>query len=96
MTREERVLIGRSACKLDMSVSRYLVQNATTTRPLKAEDGARLRYLQDLFAQASQSVEALLSLPAVRLGEGANAASQIGKTAHLLRCLAAEIGRRLS
>ena len=93
MTRGERVLIGRSACAVNMSVSRYLVENATTKRPLKAEDGARLRYLQELFAQTSLSVDALLPLVSER--EGA-VHPQIKNAAQLLRELSAEIARRLT
>ena len=73
MTQEERATIGKSACALNRSISRYLVELATTTPAsvagegknqkavLLPEDKARLSFLRALFHRATEKVQAALA-----------------------------------
>jgi len=64
MTPEERAIIGKAACALNRSISRYLVELATREKAqnsaLLPEDNARLRFLTALFHGATEKVQAVL------------------------------------
>ena len=58
MTEAERATIGKSACALNRSISRYLVEIATVTRLRSChEEKTRLRFLCVLLGEAAEKVQ---------------------------------------
>ena len=99
MTLAERALIGQQATALHCSISRYLVELATRSKPpLPASDKARLRFLQALFAGAVEKVQAALASPRLAQGEGEDimgARVCLQEVLRLLDAIGQELGRRV-
>ena len=98
MTPDERAIIGRKATTLDLSISRFLVESGVSDKPGSATDPARLRYLQVLFQDAANKVNALLASPlfAVKNEATSEVKLRLEEAAYLLKALAGELARRLS
>ena len=100
MTQEERATIGRNACALNRSISRYLVELATSdkSRPLP-EDRAQTKFLHSLFHAATEKVRAVLASERLAQGTGEEivyARATLGETLRLLEAIGKELGRRLA
>ena len=95
MTQEERAIIGKKACALNLSISRYLVENGVGDK--QREDPARLRYLQILFQDAADKAKSLLASPLFTPKDELtrDVRARLEESAYLLRALAGELARRL-
>jgi len=98
MTQAERAVIGKSACALDRSISRYLVelalQSASQPQP---QDRTRLTFLHALFHGATEKVQAALASERMTNGEGDESAAArvcLQEVLRLLEAISQEIGRR--
>ncbi len=91
MTRAERAIIGKRACALNRSLSRYLVglANEEATFVMQRET-ARTRLLVTLFGNAVQKVRELPTLEGT-LEEPLREA--LGEVLNVLEALALEMGR---
>jgi len=100
MTQAERAVIGKSACALDRSISRYLVELALQGKPpLLPEDRSRLTFLHALFHGATEKVQAALASEPVALGGGKESTAArvcLQEVLRLLDAIGQEIGRRLT
>ena len=95
MTQAERAIIGKKACALNLSISRYLVENGVGGK--QKEDPARLRYLQILFQDAADKAKSLLASPLFTPRDELtrDVRARLEESAYLLRALAGELARRL-
>ena len=95
MTQAERAIIGKKACALNLSISRYLVENGVGDK--QREDPARLRYLQILFQDAADKAKSLLASPLFTPKDELtrDVRARLEESAYLLRALAGELARRL-
>ncbi|MES2459245.1 MAG: hypothetical protein V4671_01590 [Armatimonadota bacterium] len=95
MTQAERAIIGKKACALNLSISRYLVENGVGDK--QKEDPARLRYLQLLFQDAADKAKSLLASPLFTPKDELtrDVRARLEESAYLLRTLAGELARRL-
>lgn len=107
MTAEERAVIGKAACALHLSISRYLVELATTKEAgtaaaapaqLGQEDRARVQFLQALFQGAGEKIKAVLN--SERFVRGDSEDIQVAKICleevlRLLNAIGVELGRRI-
>lgn len=101
MTAAERARIGKIACAGNLSISRFLVENALQERPGKSAspaDAARLRYLFLLFQEAARKIRELLASPHFNSLERApgHLRLRLEETSALLSALCGEIQRRIS
>ena len=99
MTRRERAVIGKRACSLNRSISRYLVELATAG-PVGAtpEDRARLTFLYALFQSGIEKVQTTLDLPVLSPEGGAEvrqARASLLEVARLLEVIGHEVRRRI-
>lgn len=99
MTQEERARIGQHATALSRSISRYLVELATRSKPpLALQDKARLKFLHALFTGATDKVTvALASSRFVESHEEevVHARVCLQEVLRLLEAIGQEMGRRL-
>ncbi len=102
MTEAERAIIGKSACALNCSISRYLVELATSEKAPKpallSEDKARLRFLHALFHGATEKLQTVLSSERFAAGTGeeiTGARATLEETLRLLDAIGQELGRRI-
>jgi hypothetical protein len=97
MTPEERRIIGRSACALNRSISRYLVELATNPAPFQPEEKARLRSLLALFKETGRELEGLLGM--ALFAEAGRASGEVRRRLQeanrLLAALTDQLERRL-
>ena len=97
MTPGERSIIGKKACALNLSISRYLVASGIGDKQNQAQDPARLRYLQILFQDAADKAKILLASPLFTPGDEVtrDVRARLEESAYLLKALAGELARRL-
>lgn len=103
MTAEERAVIGKAACALHLSISRYLVELATakeanTSVQLRPEDRARVQFLQALFQGTSEKIKAVLVSERFVHGEGEEVRAAkfcLEEVLRLLTAIGVELGRRI-
>ena len=100
MTPGERAIIGKKACALNLSISRYLVTSGVGEKqgqPGQAQDPERLRYLQILFQDAADKAKLLLASPLFTPGDELtrDVRARLEESAYLLKALAGELARRL-
>ena len=100
MTQEERATIGKNACALNRSISRYLVELATGSNArLLPENKAQTKFLQSLFHAATEKVRAVLTSERLAQGTGEEtvyARATLGETLRLLEAIGKELGRRIA
>lgn len=98
MTQAERATIGKKACALNLSISRFLVERGVQDKYGNPADPARLRHLHVLFQDAADKAKALLQSPlfAQRNELTAEAKARLEEAAYLLSVLSGELARRLS
>jgi len=107
MTQEERARIGQAACALNRSISRYLVELATSgantrTPPFSTqEEAVRVKFLVALFAGATEKVRAVLASERLNQtgqeeeSENAGAKAALQEVLRLLEAVGQELGRRI-
>ena len=100
MTEAERAVIGKSACAMNRSISRYLVELATTGKSsLLPEDKARLKFLHALFHGATEKVQAVLHSERFSQTQSAEeitcAKTSLQEVLRLLDAIGQELGRRI-
>ncbi len=103
MTPEERARIGQAACALHRSISRYLVELATSevnTRPnpfSTPEETVRSHFLIALFAGATEKVRAVLTSERLAMEteneEIAGAKAALQEVLRLLEAIGQELRR---
>ena len=96
MTQAERAVIGKSACALDRSISRYLVELALQSASLP-QDRTRLTFLHALFHGATEKVRAaLVSERLAHGGGGQSARVCLEEVLRLLNAIGQELERHIS
>jgi len=96
MTEAERAVIGKSACALDRSISRYLVELALQSASLP-QDRTRLTFLHALFHGATEKVRAaLVSERLAHGGGGQSARVCLEEVLRLLNAIGQELERHIS
>ena len=99
MTPRERAVIGKRACSLNRSISRYLVELATLeSGGASPEDRARLTFLYALFQSGIEKVQAALDSQ-VLLREGGTEVCEVRaslqEVLRLLEVIGQEVRRRI-
>ena len=96
MTRRERAIIGQKANDRNLSVSRFLVESATTESNLRSEDRRRLLRLKDYFDEAARRLQAFSALPVFQDVQHQQPAQRLREVLCVLESLSTELGRRLT
>ena len=92
MTQAERAAIGKNACALNRSISRYLVEIATVAKfGFCHEEKTRLRFLCVLLGEAAEKVQSAQG----RGIEAGDIRAALQEAGSLLETIAQELGRGL-